>query len=98
MMGVGKCSPTVSAAYDTQSDWHKKLQIVAEREGLKFLVDDEGYDPYGYHIDTEKDRAGWTEWDYLSTFETDGNIFNHTLYEHVYQEWTFDGVRPVRRK
>lgn len=92
-MGVGKYSPTVSVAYADDQKWHDKL--CAEED----WHDDEGYDRYGYHKDTEKDRAGWTEWEYLSTFETEKDgYFYYSLYDRVANEWTFDGVRPVRRK
>jgi hypothetical protein len=91
-MSVGKYSPTVSAAYAADRDWHRKLC-------KGDWVDDEGYDSYGYHKHTDKDRAGWSELDYLSTFEYEvAEYFSHSLYEHVGTEWTFDGVRPVKRK
>jgi hypothetical protein len=90
-MGVGKYSPTVSAAYARDQEWHRKLQTAEDWH------DDEGYDSYGYHRDTELDRAGFSEWDYMSTFETDGNEFYHSLYDHIINEWTFDGVRPIKR-
>jgi hypothetical protein len=91
-MGVGKYSPTVTAAYQTQSDWHRKLQTEDS------WYDDEGYDSYGYHKDTELDRAGYTEWDYLADCKCIGNHTIAELLESVYEEWTFDGVRPVERK
>jgi hypothetical protein len=91
-MGVGKYSPTVSAAYGADQEWHRKLLVNDEQ------YDDEGYDRYGYNWPEEKDRAGNTEWDYLSTFETNGNDFCYSLYEWVLGDWTFDGVRPVERK
>jgi hypothetical protein len=91
-MSTGKYSPTVSAAYGADKEWHEKLCVENEQ------YDDEGYDSYGYNWPDEKDRAGYTEWDYLSTFETEGNYFHHSLYSYVGNQWTFDGVRPVRRK
>jgi hypothetical protein len=91
-MSTGKYSPTVSAAYGADQEWHRKLRPEDD------WYDDEGYDSYGYHKETEKDRAGYSEWDYLSTFETDGDYFHHSLYYYVQDQWTFDGVRPVRRK
>lgn len=91
-MGVGKYSPTVSAAYGADQEWHRKLRTE------ETCCDDEGYDSYGYHELTGFDRAGNTEWDYLSTFEMDGIYVNHVLYTEVEDQWTFDGVRPVRRK
>lgn len=91
-MSVGKYSPTVNMAYATDQNWYNRLQT-DENWG-----DDEGYDKYGYHKDTLKDRAGWSEWDYLNTFEMDDIYVNHVLYTEVEDQWTFDGVRPVRRK
>ena len=92
-MSVGKYSPTVSAAYAADQKWHDKL--CAENE----QYDDEGYDRYGYNWPEEKDRAGHTEWDYLSTFESEEDgYFYYSLYDHIDNEWTFDGVRPVRIK
>ncbi len=88
-MGVGKYSPTVCAAYGADQEWHRKLRTE------ETCCDDEGYDSYGYHELTGFDRAGNTEWDYLSTFETNGNDFCYSLYEWVLGDWTFDGVRPV---
>ncbi len=92
-MGVGKYSPTVNVAYSRDQEWHRKLRTEDS------WYDDEGYDSYGYHKDTEKDRAGYTEWDYLDTYETTiGGYFYYSLNDHVGTEWTFDGVRPVRSK
>jgi len=91
-MGVGKYSPTVSMAYAMDQKWHDKLQTE------ETWYDDEGYDSYGYHKDTLKDRAGWTEWDYLGAYHRVNDEIWHYLYEDVGSEWTFDGVRPVRRK
>ena len=93
-MGAGKYSPTVSKAYARDQKWHDNLCQPLEWN------DDEGYDSYGYHKDTDKDRAGYTENDYLSAqqwdWETDAPS-NHLL-ETVYDEWTYDGVRPVKRR
>ncbi len=91
-MGVGKYSPTVNVAYSRDQEWHRKLQTEDS------WYDDEGYDSYGYHKDTEKDRAGYTEFDYMIAYTSDINHVNHYLLEDVRCEWTFDGVRPVRSK
>jgi hypothetical protein len=50
-MGVGKYSPTVSAAYGADQEWHRKLRPEDD------WYDDEGYDSYGYHKESEKDPA-----------------------------------------
>ena len=78
-MGVGKYSPTVSAAYATDQEWHDKLQTEEDWH------DDEGYDSYGYHKETEKDRAGYTECDYLGCGEWIENEYCYPLYDAVYK-------------
>ena len=83
-MSTGKYSPTVSATYGADQEWHRKLRPEDDWH------DDEGYDSYGYHKDTDRDRAGYTEWDYRN--------FHDSLYYYILDQWTFDGVRPVRRK
>ena len=91
-MGVGKYSPTVSAAYARDQKWHNKLCQPLEWH------DDEGYDSYGYHMETDKDRAGYTENEYLGGGEwIDGMEYRNSLYENVMDDWTYDGVRPVRK-
>jgi hypothetical protein len=92
VMGVGKYSPTVSVAYSKDQEWHRKLQTEDS------WYDDEGYDSYGYHKDTEKDRAGYTEWDYMDGYTIGRGHIHYYLAEDVGSEWTFDGVRPVRSK
>jgi hypothetical protein len=87
-MSTGKYSPTVSAAYGTDQEWHDKLLVENEQ------YDEDGYDRYGYNWPEEKDRAGYTESEYLNTFETEGDNFNHSLYYYVQREWDFDGIRP----
>ena len=46
-------SPTVVNAYKNVQSWFTKNSQYTE-------VDSEGYDAYGYHIETKKDRAGFT--------------------------------------
>lgn len=89
-MGAGKYSPTVTAAYMKDQEWHRKLQSEEDWH------DDEGYDSYGYHKETELDRAGFSEWDYLGSGEWIGEEYCHPLLEDVYSEWGFDGVRPKK--
>ena len=91
-MSVGKYSPTVSASYGADQEWHRKLQTEEDWH------DDEGYDKYGYHKDTELDRAGYSEDDYMSGYTSYKNHIHHYLVEDVGYEWTFDGTRPVRVK
>jgi hypothetical protein len=90
-MSVGKYSPTVTAAYMRDQEWHRRLQA-------DDWHDDEGYDSYGYHKATEKDRAGYTEWDYLTDGQWIDNVYTYPLYEDIGSVWGFDGVRPVQRK
>ena len=89
-MGAGKYSPTVTRAYMQDQEWHRKLQTETDWH------DDEGYDSYGYHRDTELDRAGYSELDYLSSGRWDDEDFSYPLYDNVYSEWRFDGVRPKK--
>jgi hypothetical protein len=85
-MGVGKYSPTVSNWYRRDQKWHEKH--CAENE----WYDRDGYDSYGYHRDTEQDRAGYTEWDYLGDgkwadegLATEEYVYD--LYDYVMGEW-----------
>lgn len=85
-MGVGKYSPTVFSWYDRDQEWHQKH--CAENE----WYDRDGYDSYGYHKDTNKDRAGYTEWDYLGDGRwigqgTDWEQYVYELSETVASEW-----------
>ena len=85
-MGVGKYSPTVNSWYRRDQKWHEKH--CAENE----WYDRDGYDSYGYHRLTDKDRAGYTEWDYLGDgkwadegLPTEEYVYD--LYEDVMGEW-----------
>jgi hypothetical protein len=79
-MGVGKYSPTVSRWYRVDQNWHKKHC----EEGQ--WIDRDGYDSYGYHHEHERDRAGYTELEYM-TGEWDGDEYVHPLYEMIHDEW-----------
>ena len=89
-MGAGKYSPTVFTAYSKNQDWHRNL--CDEND----WIDRDGYDSYGYHVDTEKDRAGYTEWDYLSSGQWIGDDYEYVLVDQVARDWGFDGIRPVK--
>lgn len=85
-MGVGKYSPTVSIWYRKDKDWHDRH---CEPDAW---IDRDGYDSYGYHDETGKDRAGYTEWDYLRdgrwvTYGDDQEEFEYPLYEQIYHDW-----------
>ena len=89
-MARGKYSPTVNNAYFRDQNWFKKYS-----QGQAY--DPEGYDSYGYDIN-DQDRAGNNEFDYLpnnAPWDTDMD-FNH-LYDDALDQWTFDGVKPVKR-
>lgn len=88
-MGVGKYSPTVIAAYSADQDWHDKLCKDGE------WIDVDGFDSYGYHFQTLKDRAGYSESDYLENGEWVDDAYQYPLYDEVYYSWGFDGTRPV---
>lgn len=81
-MGVGKYSPTVNRWYDQDQQWHDKHCAPDE------WIDRDGYDMYGYHHVTQKDRAGYTEMDYMSIWRRDEHDdIEHTLYNRVYETW-----------
>ena len=86
----GKYSPTVTAAYMKDRDWHRKYMAA---DG--FMYDPEGFDSYGYNEDNV-DRAGNHEDDYA---ENDGDYEYDEDYNHAYDSissaWGFDGTKPV---
>ena len=89
-MARGKFSPTVNNAYVRDSNWFTKYS-----QGQAY--DPEGYDSYGYDI-KDQDRAGNNEFDYLhndAPFDVDLDFNN--LYDDAIGQWTFDGVKPVKR-
>lgn len=71
-MSLGKYSPTVSMWYAQDQQWYEKnggscIVIDAAGNVVDYrLYDKDGYDSYGYHKDTELDRAGYSESEYLS--------------------------------
>lgn len=74
-MSVGKYSPT-----------RVNKPMVDYVDGQP--VDEDGYDMYGYDPVTGKDRAGYTEDEYLtdSISTEDGHL---TLYDEVFEDWLF---------
>ena len=85
-MGVGKYSPTVSYWYRKDQKWHEKH---CETDAW---VDRDGYDSYGYHQETELDRAGYAEWDYLRDGKwiapgTEWEEYVYELYADVSSDW-----------
>jgi hypothetical protein len=87
----GKYSPTVTAAYMADQNWHRKFMA---KDG--FLYDPEGYDSYGYNEDNV-DRAGNSECDYYHNdcdpFESDDDY--NWKYDSALAAWTFNGTKPV---
>jgi hypothetical protein len=80
-MSCGKYSPTVSRWYMIDQDWHDKHCEPGE------WIDRDGYDSYGYHHETELDRAGYTELDYLQSGQLIDDEYSYPLYEDVFFEW-----------
>lgn len=76
---LGKYSPTVSSAYALDQNWHDKQ---CDDAGL----DQEGYDSYGYNAQ-EKDRAGYTAWDYFN---------NEDLYDYVRGQEQYRPAAPTK--
>ena len=96
----GKYSPTVNEAYMKDQEWWNKYAY-ANVTGDEFVqYDPEGYDRYGYNKD-DVDRAGNNEFDYIHNDAPDcGDDFYQDYnfkYDQAYDEWGFDGTKPVRR-
>ena len=86
----GKYSPTVTAAYMADQDWHDRFceSVVTTENWVEF--DPDGFDKYGYNADGI-DRDGNHEDIYA---ESDEYGFNY-WYDTVIDTWDYDGVRPV---
>lgn len=89
-MSVGKYSPTVSSSYAEDQSWF-------EKNGGGFgngilpssQYDDQGYDSYGYNGYTDRDRAGYTESQYLcDSSVNDYDECSYPTYDHVSSEWS----------
>lgn len=91
----GKYSPTVSSAYMEDQNWWRNYSTST---GVSYpTYDPEGYDSYGYNED-DIDRAGNAEYVYYSNDcphpeHADYNI----AYDSAYDEWIFNGTKPVKR-
>lgn len=92
----GKYSPTVTAAYMADQDWHRKFMAT---DG--FLYDPDGFDSYGYNEDNV-DRAGNEESEYYPNdawfTEWETNHDYNIKYDSALSAWGFDGTKPVLRK
>lgn len=95
----GKYSPTVTAAYMQDQNWHYKLRLpMAGAPEVLELRDPDGYDSYGYD-EHDVDRAGNHENDYAcdDTDEHGDSLGFNSAYDQALSDWGFDGVRPVKR-
>lgn len=97
-MGVGKYSPTVSAWYSHDQKWFKKNCLIPDA-----YIDKDGYDSYGYHAETGKDRAGYTEHDYMTGWEWattyDGGVASEEPWYYLHEEIIGKWARtPVPKK
>jgi len=88
----GKYSPTVTAAYMSNQEWHSNLLAPND-----CVYDMDGYDSYGYDKN-DVDRAGNNEYQYYSNdWSDDEGCGENFAYNAASDQWGFDGVRPVKR-
>lgn len=74
-------SPTVINAYKNIQNWFSSNSQYSE-------IDSEGYDGYGYHSETKKDRAGFTREQYLKDAEYFENAgYFSILAEKIVKQW-----------
>ena len=93
----GKYSPTVSQAYQADQDWWRKYAFARQPGDNWIQYDPEGYDSYGYDTN-DVDRAGNSEYEYYSNDCPHPEHADYNIkYDVVYDEWIFDGVKPVRK-
>lgn len=93
----GKYSPTVTCAYMRDQEWWTKYAYAGKSDDEFVRYDPEGYDSYGYNKD-DQDRAGNHEYAYAHNdgdYDLDQDYNN--AYDIALDEWTFDGVKPVRK-
>lgn len=76
-MSVGKFSPTLCRC--TEEDF--------TREFPSFGYDSLGYDMYGYHRSTKKDRAGYSEEDYILD---DSDLFERIQEHYILKPNIYD--------
>lgn len=80
-MSTGKYSPTVHGWYNRNQQWHD------QHRNSDDWYDRDGYDSYGYHRDTGRDRAGYTEWDYMDDGQWLDDQYVYPLHDEVSVEW-----------
>jgi hypothetical protein len=94
----GKYSPTVSKAYQKDQEWFRKYcELAPHGDQIYSPYDPDGYDSYGYDKN-DVDRAGNAEYVYYSDNIADSYGFSsgNSYYDDAYDEWGFDGVKPVK--
>jgi hypothetical protein len=92
----GKYSPTVSRAYMADQKWWSKYAYAGKADDEYAQYDPEGYDSYGYDKN-DVDRAGNYELEYYSNDSAHPEHADYNIaYDTAYNEWDFDGVKPVR--
>ena len=90
----GKYSPTVSRAYMKDQNWWEKYRASSNESYAAY--DPEGFDSYGYDKD-DVDRAGNSEYEYyINDCPHPEHADYNIKYDVAYDEWGFDGVKPVR--
>lgn len=82
-------SPTVITAFEQKPDW-----FVANNGYNEF--DKDGYNAFGYHKDTLKDRAGYSTQDYVNSLEYFENYgYDSILYHDVKKHWNLDANNEI---
>ena len=78
-----------------QKWWDK--YAYTDKTGDEFVqYDPEGFDSYGYDKD-DVDRAGNSEYEYYINDSAHPAHADYNIkYDEAYDEWGFDGVKPVR--
>jgi len=87
-MGIAKYSPTVSLSYMQDQKWFEKNGGHNNEGILKHsFADDQGYDSYGYSEYTGRDRAGFTENDYVENY-IQNDCESPVLVNSVQAQWS----------
>lgn len=93
----GKYSPTVSRAYQADQEWWHRYTHDRQPGDNWIQYDPEGYDSYGYDKD-DVDRAGNSEYEYYVNDSAHPGYADYNMkYDDAYEDWGFDGVKPVRK-
>jgi hypothetical protein len=87
-----KYSPTVTAAYAADQNWHTKFNYTIEDGWNQY--DPEGYDSYGYN-EIGEDRAGNSEHEYYHNDCSMNDDDYNWKYDSALAAWGFDGTKPV---